>query len=233
VVQARLAAMPGELAPVMVGTEAASGVREGRESIDPDEEAQVEKQLLAKARQVPLQPDYFTGGPDAPAKIGRIRLLRCFGRTAYIGPHWPCSIIMLAVILGIGSSFIMYHTARASLLHSSLGVLATVSSAVSFLCCAVSSPGILQPRPGSKGGPGEPEQYFASNGKRHCTACNIKQPVGTLHCDYCHVCIVGWDHHCPWMNKCIGESNLFFFNSFLGISMTSLGYIVLATMLIS
>ncbi|CAE7885228.1 PAT06 [Symbiodinium microadriaticum] len=231
--QARLAAMPVELAPVMVGTEAASGVHEGRESIDPDEEAQVEKQLLAKARQVPLQPDYFTGGPDAPAKIGRIHLLRCFGRTAYIGPHWPCSIIMLAVILGIGSSFVMYHTARASLLHSGLGVLATVGSAISFLCSAVSSPGILQPRPGSKGGPGEPEQYFASNGKRHCTACNIKQPVGTLHCDYCHVCIVGWDHHCPWMNKCIGESNLFFFNSFLGISMTSLGYIVLATMLIS
>lgn len=54
-------------------------------------------------------------------------------------------------------------------LHAVLGLLVTIASAASFLACALSSPGILWPTPGSVGGPGQPEQYFASNGKRHCT----------------------------------------------------------------
>ncbi|CAK9079060.1 Putative ZDHHC-type palmitoyltransferase 2 (Zinc finger DHHC domain-containing protein 2) [Durusdinium trenchii] len=191
----------------------------------PDEE-EAEAELLRQAKVVPL-----TATEDAPAKIGRIRILRCFGGTVYVGPHWCCSFVMLSVILAIGFSFMSYNSGRGSWLHSFLGLLATLGSAVSFLACATANPGILQPTPGSAGGPGKPEQYFPSNGKRHCTACDIKQPVGVLHCDYCHVCIQGWDHHCPWMNKCIGENNLLFFNSFLAISLSSLGYIVLATMI--
>ena len=31
------------------------------------------------------------------AKIGRIRILRCFGGTVYVGPHWCCSFVMLSV----------------------------------------------------------------------------------------------------------------------------------------
>ena len=38
--------------------------------------------------------------PDvtAKAKIGRIRILRCFGRTVFVGPHWCCSFIMLGAL---------------------------------------------------------------------------------------------------------------------------------------
>jgi len=196
-----------------------------------DEEA-AEADMLQKAKAVPLTPLAFEATEET-AKIGRIRILRCFGRSAFVGPHWCCSFIMLGVILAIGFSFTSYNSTKGSVLHCFLGLVATLASALSFICCALSNPGILKPRPGCAGGPAHPEQFFASNGKRHCNACDLKQPVGVLHCDYCQVCIIGWDHHCPWMNKCIGEDNLFFFNSFLGISLSSLGYIVLATMLAS
>eukprot|EP00435_Cladocopium_sp_Y103_P037318 s554_g9.t2 len=197
-----------------------------------DEEA-AQAEVLQKAKAVPLTPLPFEVTEEAPAKIGRIRILRCFGRTVVRVDEGGGATFhgILQVILAIGSSFTSYNRTKGSLLHCVLGFVATLASALSFLACALSSPGILKPSPGSAGGPGHPEQFFASNGKRHCNACDLKQPAGVLHCDYCHVCIIGWDHHCPWMNKCIGEGNLFFFNSFLGVSLSSLGYIVLATML--
>jgi hypothetical protein len=40
-------------------------------------------------------------------------------------------------------------------------------------------------------------------------------PSGSHHCNYCDVCIVGYDHHCPWTSKCIGGNNLTRFYVFL------------------
>eukprot|EP00438_Fugacium_kawagutii_P028194 Skav200363 [mRNA] locus=scaffold2518:97262:116783:- [translate_table: standard] len=159
--------------------------------------------LAQKAKAIPLTPLPLEI-EEAPAKIGRIRILRCFGRSIFAGPHWCCSFVMLSVILAIGCSFTSYNSKRGSLLHTVLGFGVTLASAVSFVACATSNPGILKPTPGSVGGPGRPEQFYPSNGKRHCNACDLKQPAGVLHCEYCQVCIIGWDHHCPWMNKCIG-----------------------------
>ena len=30
----------------------------------------------------------------------------------------------------------------------------------------------------------------------------------TFHCEECHICIEGRDHHCAWCRKCIGKGNL-------------------------
>ena len=38
-----------------------------------------------------------------------------------------------------------------------------------------------------------------------------------IHCRYCNVCIKGYDHHCPWISKCVGKNNIsrfYFFASF-------------------
>merc|ERR1711924_313366 len=64
-----------------------------------------------------------------------------------------------------------------------------------------------------------------------CTACCITQPKGALHCEYCQVRIAGYDHHCPWMSKCIGEESLQAFYSFLCISFSSLAYVVAASVM--
>lgn len=31
------------------------------------------------------------------------------------------------------------------------------------------------------------------------------------HCDVCHRCTHGFDHHCQWINNCVGEKNHFLF----------------------
>lgn len=46
------------------------------------------------------------------------------------------------------------------------------------------------------------------------------------HCSDCDVCIKGYDHHCPWTSKCIGENNLWKFYAFAGYTPLFLVYCI-------
>ena len=51
--------------------------------------------------------------------------------------------------------------------------------------------------------------------KRICRICQINQPFRMKHCHECEKCVATFDHHCPWMNTCIGEKNRPFFMVYL------------------
>lgn len=40
-----------------------------------------------------------------------------------------------------------------------------------------------------------------------CNVCERHVHPGTKHCWQCNKCIEGFDHHCKWLNTCIGLSN--------------------------
>jgi len=40
-----------------------------------------------------------------------------------------------------------------------------------------------------------------------CTKCDTYRPCGTHHCSMCRRCVLNMDHHCPWVNNCIGIRN--------------------------
>ncbi len=42
---------------------------------------------------------------------------------------------------------------------------------------------------------------------RVCRKCNVRKPDRAHHCSTCRRCILRMDHHCPWMNNCIGQFN--------------------------
>eukprot|EP00057_Strongylocentrotus_purpuratus_P022852 XP_011677326.1 PREDICTED: probable palmitoyltransferase ZDHHC12 [Strongylocentrotus purpuratus] len=59
------------------------------------------------------------------------------------------------------------------------------------------------------------EKKKKDQAQRKCSYCNIKQPVRTKHCEDCGRCVRRFDHHCPWLENCVGERNHRFFWFFL------------------
>ncbi|XP_075994293.1 palmitoyltransferase ZDHHC23-B [Genypterus blacodes] len=40
-----------------------------------------------------------------------------------------------------------------------------------------------------------------------CAACKAAQPPRAGHCRICGVCVLRLDHHCVWINSCVGQAN--------------------------
>ncbi|XP_028815766.1 palmitoyltransferase ZDHHC2 [Denticeps clupeoides] len=54
---------------------------------------------------------------------------------------------------------------------------------------------------------------------RFCNHCLLVKPDRCHHCSVCDKCILKMDHHCPWVNNCVGFSNYKFFMLFLVYSL--------------
>jgi hypothetical protein len=37
-----------------------------------------------------------------------------------------------------------------------------------------------------------------------CRTCNMMKPDRCHHCSICQKCVLKFDHHCPWINNCVG-----------------------------
>ncbi len=48
-----------------------------------------------------------------------------------------------------------------------------------------------------------------------CRKCKAFKPQRAHHCSICQRCIVKMDHHCPWINNCVGIGNHKFFIQFI------------------
>lgn len=51
--------------------------------------------------------------------------------------------------------------------------------------------------------------------QRFCNTCNIIKPMRAKHCRYCDRCVYRFDHHCPWVNNCVGQLSYPYYYFFL------------------
>lgn len=58
-----------------------------------------------------------------------------------------------------------------------------------------------------------------------CRTCQSPKPARSKHCSICQECIPTLDHHCIWINACVSQSNLIYFDSLLLVNFVSLFYV--------
>ncbi|KAI8928686.1 DHHC palmitoyltransferase-domain-containing protein [Entophlyctis helioformis] len=50
---------------------------------------------------------------------------------------------------------------------------------------------------------------------RYCHKCRLFKPDRCHHCSVCERCTLKMDHHCPWLNNCVGHGNYKYFLLFV------------------
>lgn len=87
----------------------------------------------------------------------------------------------------------------------------------SFVLASVADPGIVNKETVSRYADNYPYDamlYYAKD----CRTCLVRRPARSKHCSICGHCTARYDHHCPWINNCVGARNLRWFLSFLGLT---------------
>ncbi|CAM6016843.1 unnamed protein product [Sphagnum balticum] len=119
-----------------------------------------------------------------------------------------------------------------SALHRYMGPLSGVFGLCLFLAASFADPGVINANTITR----HHNTYPYDNVlyiEKICTTCKIPRPARSKHCSICNRCVARFDHHCGWMNNCIGENNLRFFLAFLGwhVLLCCYGVCVLAAIL--
>ena len=88
-----------------------------------------------------------------------------------------------------------------------------------FYCTNKSDPGFLEPKDNLTW-----LQMVEKNINinEYCPYCRVKKTGKVKHCHMCKKCIKGFDHHCNWIDNCVGENNRFKFLFFVGITLLNL-----------
>jgi palmitoyltransferase len=61
-----------------------------------------------------------------------------------------------------------------------------------------------------------------------CAECQIVKPARSRHCEICQRCVAVYDHHCPWINNCVGCGNHKYFMIFITLVWFNLLLILIA-----
>ncbi|XP_041823772.1 palmitoyltransferase ZDHHC23-B [Melanotaenia boesemani] len=53
----------------------------------------------------------------------------------------------------------------------------------------------------------EGHELKENNRRNWCPVCRVVRPPRAGHCRICGVCVLRLDHHCVWINSCVGQAN--------------------------
>ncbi len=144
-------------------------------------------------------------------------------------PHPIIQILYVAIIVGAYGAFAVHGFPHLPNPYFgdhnkplSFGVLMVCLG--TFTAASFSNPGVVT----RANAPGyarlfQPDYTLYSPG-RACGTCKTEKPARSKHCAVCDRCVARFDHHCIWLNNCVGERNYRWFVGFLASNTVIMGY---------
>ncbi|XP_036892834.1 palmitoyltransferase ZDHHC12 isoform X2 [Sturnira hondurensis] len=102
-------------------------------------------------------------------------------------------------------------------------LLLVLGSLLLYLAVSLMDPGYVnvQPQPQEEAKEEQTAMVPQSIPLRRCRYCMVL-PLRARHCRECRRCVRRYDHHCPWMENCVGERNHPLFVAYLALQLVVL-----------
>ena len=98
--------------------------------------------------------------------------------------------------------------------HMYIGSVLYLVALLTFIAACIVPPGII-----TKENLKDHLDLFKYDGVLYkpndCSTCKMQKPARSKHCKICKACICKHDHHCIWINQCVGYSNYKYFLAFI------------------
>uniref|UniRef100_A0A1A8PLD8 Palmitoyltransferase n=2 Tax=Nothobranchius rachovii TaxID=451742 RepID=A0A1A8PLD8_9TELE len=143
-------------------------------------------------------------------------------RTAFTLLTW-----VITLILFLSNTDLRRCEERGELLPPALFFLLVTLSVLLYFTVSLMDPGfVLSDTLKTGQGSGEETELMISQPStprlRRCGFCLLQQPMRAKHCQTCTRCVRRFDHHCPWMENCVGERNHRWFIVYLLVQLLTL-----------
>lgn len=122
-------------------------------------------------------------------------------------PNPVFQIVYGLLVLGSYSLFVLHCWQYLPDSHKPFTAVTVLVCFLSFFKVSAANPGIISKRNlGSwkKRFPFDECLFSAGN---ICQTCKFEKPARSKHCRVCGYCVGRFDHHCIWVNNCIGAGN--------------------------
>ncbi|CAI2374687.1 unnamed protein product [Moneuplotes crassus] len=142
-------------------------------------------------------------------------------RTNGVSCPWNIAQILTFATIGfqiLAVSIIILPALNSASLKVTFSVINTVTILTTLVFCAITSlinPGYISDKSSIYTSENIERDIESSKELLECQICQHKVPKEYKHCGSCNKCVQDFDHHCQWLNTCIGSKNYKFFISFV------------------
>ncbi|XP_053138173.1 palmitoyltransferase ZDHHC12 [Hemicordylus capensis] len=147
----------------------------------------------------------------------------CLVRAAHTGLSWG-----ITVALFLHPTDLRRQEEQGELLQPLLFVSLVLCSVLLYFIVSLMDPGYVESDGDQKEAVNEEQKAMISQQVpstvwlRRCGYCFLKQPMRAKHCQACRHCVRRYDHHCPWIENCVGERNHPLFIVYLAVQLVVL-----------